>query len=78
MEPTATDAIIQFMPIMFLQLIYAAIVFVVAQKRHVNPWIWTIASLVPVCGLFVSGVFMLLSFLSMLDRLNVLENKTAS
>ena len=78
MESTATDTVIQFIPIMFLQLIYAAIVFVVARKRHVNPWIWTVASLVPVFGLLVSGVFMLFSFLSILDRLNVLENNAAS
>jgi len=57
-------------------VIYAIIVYVVARKRRVNPWPWTIPTLIPVLGMIVAGIFMLLSFLSVLDRLNALENNT--
>ncbi|MCR5878105.1 hypothetical protein [Phenylobacterium sp. J367] len=75
---TGADQVIQFIPMMTLGLIYAVIVFVIARKRGVNPWPWTIATLVPAIGLIVAGVFYLLSFLSVLDRLNALEGKTPS
>jgi hypothetical protein len=73
MQSTGADAVIQFIPIMTLQLIYAAVVFVLARKRGLNPWFWPIGSLVPGFGLIVAGIFMLLSFLSVFDRLNALE-----
>ena len=77
MQSTLTDQIIQFIPLMTLQLFYAAVVFVVARKQHKNPWIWTACSLIPGLGFILAGVFMLLSYLSVLDRLNVLERESA-
>ena len=71
-------AIIQFIPIMIIGLIYAVIVFMVARKRRLNPWPWTIAAVIPLVGVFVSGLFLLLTFLSVLDRLNALEQSTLS
>ena len=70
------SAIIQFIPVTIVGLIYAVIVFVVARKRRLNPWPWTIAAVVPVFGVFVSGLYFLLTFLSVLDRLNSLEQST--
>lgn len=67
------DAIIQLAPVTLLGAIYAVIVFVVAKKRGINPWLWTIGSFIPIIGWLVSGIFLLLTFLSMLDRLNELE-----
>jgi ATP/ADP translocase len=67
--------LIQIIPSMVLGAIYAWIVFVIAKKRRINPWGWTIGSLVPIVGLIVAGVFYLLSFLSVLDRLNALEGE---
>jgi len=64
---------VQLVPITLLGAIYAVIVFIAAKKRGVNPWPWAISSLVPIVGMIVSGVFFLLTFLSMLDRLNALE-----
>lgn len=65
---------LQFLPLTILSFIYAAVVYVVAKKRRINPWGWTIATLVPAIGpIFVGPIFMLLSFLSVLDRLNKLE-----
>lgn len=60
---------------LILGIIYAVLVFIIARKRRVNPWPWTIASLVPILGIIVAAVFYFLSFLSVLDRLNALENR---
>ena len=68
--------LIQLAPMMVLGVVYAIVVFIVARKRGINPWIWTIATLIPVIGFIVSGVFFLLTFLSMLDRLNALERSS--
>jgi hypothetical protein len=65
--------IIQLAPMMVLGLFYALVVYVVARKRRINPWVWTVATLIPGIGLIVSGIFFLLTFLSVLDRLNALE-----
>jgi hypothetical protein len=67
------SALIQLAPLMVLEVVYAAVVYVVARKRNVNPWAWTIGTLVPGLGLFVSAIFFLVTLLSVLDRLNVLE-----
>jgi hypothetical protein len=75
-EPAEATAS-QLMPAIMLGVIYAFIVFIVARKRGVNPWPWTIAALVPVFGLLISALFMLLTFLSVLDRLNRLEKTYA-
>jgi hypothetical protein len=50
-----------------------AIVLVVALKRRINPWVWTILALVPVFGWFVMPVFLFVTLLSILDRLHALE-----
>lgn len=63
----------QFGPMMVLGLFYAVIVYLVARKRRINPWVWTVATLIPGIGLIVAGIFFLLTFLSVLDRLNALE-----
>lgn len=67
------EAIVEFIPLIIVQLIYAAIAFVVARKRSMNPWPWTIGTLIPILGMLVFGLYFLLSFLSVLDRLNTLE-----
>jgi len=63
------------MPSLILGLIYAAITYIIAKKRGVNPWPWTLGSLVPIAGLIVAGVFYLKSFLSVFDRLKALEGR---
>ena len=66
--------LMQFLPLVLLSVIYAVVVYVIAQKRRINPWGWTIGTLVPFIGpIFVGPIFMLLSFLSVFDRLNRLE-----
>jgi uncharacterized membrane protein YoaK (UPF0700 family) len=62
------------LPMFILGVIYAAIVYVIARKRRINPWGWTIASLIPAIGLLVAGVFWVITLLSVLDRLNALED----
>ena len=69
--------LIQFLPLMVIQSIYATIVFIMARKRRINPWFWTISSLFPGLDMLASGLFMLLTTLSMLDRLNALEMNKA-
>ena len=77
MEPSGENIFIQLIPSIVLGVIYAAVVFVIARKRGVNPWGWTIATLVPLIGLLVSAVFFLTTLLSSLDRLNALEGRSA-
>jgi hypothetical protein len=67
--------LIQWLPLLSLSAIYAVTVFLVARKRRVNPWPWTIATLIPMAGLFVAAIFYLVSLLSVLDRLNELESQ---
>jgi hypothetical protein len=66
---------IQIFPILFLSIIYAIVVFVVARKRNINPWGWTIGTVIPFVGFFVSAIFFLLTLMSILDRLNSLEKE---
>ncbi len=68
-------AILQFIPLMTIQVVYAVIVFMMAKRRKLSPWPWTIGSLVPGIGMIVSGIFILLTIFSVLDRLNALESK---
>jgi hypothetical protein len=70
----AAPTLIEFLPLIIVSLIYAVVVYLIAGKRRLNPWPWTIGTLVPFVGLFVAAVFMLLSFLSVFDRLNALED----
>src|SRR5215471_17059614 len=76
--PESTDTFMQLVPGIILGLVYAAVVFVVARKRKINPWGWTIATLVPFIGLLVAAVFFLLTLLSILDRLDTLEARSRS
>jgi ATP/ADP translocase len=78
MEGGMNAQLLQLLPTFIVGAIYAAVVFVMARKRNLNPWGWTIGALIPVVGIFVSAVFMLLTFLSVLDRLNALEGRATS
>ncbi len=69
----AASAILGFVPLLVVQAIYAIVVFLMARKRRTNPWFWTVGALVPLFGVFVSAVFVVLTLLSILDRLNALE-----
>lgn len=78
MDDSTTALIIQILPSLIVGTIYAALVFVVARKRAINPWPWTIGTLIPLFGLFVGAAFFYVTTLSILDRLNVLEGKAPS
>ncbi|HEY0650980.1 hypothetical protein [Phenylobacterium sp.] len=67
----------QLIPLLFIQTIYAAVIFLMARKQAVRTWVWTLSALVPFLGLFVALVFFVRTILSMLDRLNALERNTA-
>jgi hypothetical protein len=73
-QHSPSDAIIQRVPLIILNAIYAIVEFIVARKRRVNVWGWTLATLTPFFGLFVSAIFFLTTLLSILDRLNALES----
>ncbi len=77
MHPSSSDMFVQVVPFTLISIIYAVIVFIVARKRRINPWGWTIGTLIPFIGLFISAIFFLLTFLSILDRLNALEANSA-
>ena len=74
MEASPMELILQFVPLLIFSLIYAVIVFIVARKRRINPWGWTIGTMIPLFGLIISGVFFVTTLLSILDRLNALES----
>jgi hypothetical protein len=62
-----------FAPLIVLSLIYASLVYVTAKKRNINPWGWTIGTVIPFFGMFVAAIFFFVTLLSILDRLNTLE-----
>lgn len=76
MQTSSSDIFIQLVPLIIVSVIYAVVVFLVARKRKLNPWGWTIGTLVPIIGLFVSAIFFLVTLLSILDRLNSLEERS--
>lgn len=73
----AVSGLIALVVYVVIGIIYAIVVYIVARKRGVNPWVWAIPTLIPFIGVIVGAIFMLLSFLSVLDRLNVLEKRDA-
>ncbi|CAN5870351.1 hypothetical protein BH11PSE1_BH11PSE1_29850 [soil metagenome] len=78
MDTSSSAVIMQLLPSMILGVIYAIVVFVIARKRRINPWGWTIATLIPIFGLIVAAIFFLMTFLSVLDRINALEDASTS
>jgi hypothetical protein len=45
MDPN-DNLLTQLIPAIVFSLVYAVIVYAVARKRRVNPWPWTIATLI--------------------------------
>ncbi len=60
-------------PFLVLSVFYGGIVLIIALKRRINPWAWTILALVPVINWLVVPIFLFVTLLSMLDRLHALE-----
>ena len=77
MDNAAGGAIIQLIPIMIIGSVYAFVVYLVAKRRKINPWGWSICALIPIIGLFVALIFLLSTLLSILDRLNTLEEASS-
>jgi hypothetical protein len=76
---SAQDLILQFIPSIFMGVILAIPVFLIARKRRANAWLWAILTVVPVLGFVVVFVFYTNTFLWIMDRLNKLEaDKTFS
>ncbi len=72
----AVSLLMQFVPLMILQLLYAVVTFQIARKQRWNAWILTIVVLIPVVGMIAFIVIFLSTLLKTLDRLNVLEGKS--
>jgi hypothetical protein len=64
-------------PFLVLSVFYGGIVLIVALKRRINPWAWTILALVPFINWLVVPIFLFVTLLSMLDRLHSLETAAA-
>lgn len=69
--------ILQILPVMVIQCFYAIGAFVISKKRGVNPWPWTVVSLVPFIGLIAVPVFLYVMLGAIFDRLRALEGKSA-
>lgn len=69
-------ALMQFGPLLLISAIYAALIYVVANRRRINPWGWMIGTMIPMIGFIVAAVFFYTTLLSMLDRLNALEGRS--
>jgi hypothetical protein len=67
------NLLVRLFPLEVLGLLVAVVVYAIARRRRVRPWGWTLATLIPVLGLVVAGVFLVRSLLSILDRLEALE-----
>ena len=67
---------LQMLPIMLVQVFYAWGAFGILRKRGVNPWPWTLASLIPGIGIFVVPVFLYWMLGAIFDRLRALEGKS--
>lgn len=77
MGGSAQDAVIQFVPLMVIQLVYVFVAVLICRKSNKNPWIWGIAILIPGIGMFSFVVFFVVTILSMLDRIRALEESQA-
>jgi len=65
--------ILQLIPLMLLQGLYAYGAFFILKKRGVNPWPWTLATLVPFVGFFAPPFFIYTMLAALFDRLRDLE-----
>lgn len=74
-DPGVT-VVMQLLPIMIFQIIYAVVVFQLCRKQNWNAFLWTVLTLVPVLGMIVFIVVFLSTMLKTLDRLNAIEGKT--
>ena len=70
---SGTMLLMQMLPMLVWQVIFIVVSFVACLKRRINPWPWTIGMLIPFVGLIVYAVFSLVTWYSILDRLNKLE-----
>jgi len=73
-DPTV-GLLMQLVPLMVLQLLYAVVTFQLCSKQRWNAWILTLVVLIPVIGMIAFIVIFLTTLLKTLDRLNVLEGK---
>lgn len=71
----AVGLLMQLLPLMIIQLLYAVVTFQFASKQRWNAWVLTIVVLIPIVGMIAFIVIFLTTLLKTLDRLNVLEGK---
>ena len=71
-QPTGTELIMQFLPMLILSLPLVIGVFWLAPKMRSNPWIWAILFLIPLVNLFAMQIFLIRTAGKILDRLNAL------
>jgi len=60
-------------PTLILELALAVPIFMIAKKRSVNAWLWTVLNFVPLFGWVFSIFFYAATVLSILDRIDRLE-----
>jgi len=72
---TSGGLIAQLFPLIFAQVFYAVSAFIISRKRGTNLWTWTVASLIPVLGLFAGAVFSYVMLAALFDRIRALEGR---
>jgi hypothetical protein len=65
-----------FLPMIFIQAIYAAFVFQVAKRTGKSVRVYVVITLVPIIGGFFFLYVMWSTFLDLLDSVNRLERKS--
>ena len=65
-----------FLPLLLISLTFSIPVFLIARKRKLNPWGWTILTFCPFVGWIFAIAFCANTVLSILDRLAKIESET--
>ena len=74
----AGSPVASLLPLLFVGVLWGAVIFFIARKRGDNPWLWAVVCGLPLIGGVMTVVYLLLTLHSILDRLNRLEGRPPS
>jgi hypothetical protein len=77
-RPTASDILMQLLPMIIFSLPLAIGVFRLAPKIGSNPWLWPILFLIPLVNLFAVQIFLIRGAGRIFGRLNAIAPVAAT